>query len=117
MKPMLLIVVFALGGCAASPEKVRGDELVINAMYESFDCQALATEAKVLEAEIERAQAVVDSPSQWVPIVNIFTLPSQIRGIQDLESAKARRSGVWRAMELRNCPIETPNPPETQTST
>ncbi len=105
---LLMLALVAIAGCAASPERLRAEALAIDASYQSFDCAALADEAELLGAEIDRAQAVADSPVQWIPIVNIFALPSGIRGIQDLESAKARMAGVQRALTERGCPPPEP---------
>lgn len=109
----LIGALLSLSGCAASPERLRGEELAIDAIYRDFDCPALADEREKLDAEIVRTQAIVDSPAQWIPIVNIFTLPSQSRAIFDLEDARARLAGVLRAQSRQECPaIVTDQPAE-----
>ena len=99
----MTVTVLFLAGCAASPERKRGEEQLIDASYADFDCAALAIESERLLVEMERAGKAAKNPAQYVPIVNIFTLGSTIKGINDLEAAKARQAGVERAQAERGC--------------
>lgn len=102
---VLLLAVLA-SACAVSPERVRAESLSIDAAYAEFDCTALTAEAVLLDAEIERADKIANSPIGWVPFVNLLAFPATARGIKDLESATARRAGVDRAQARLACPVD-----------
>lgn len=99
----LCVALVFLTACAVSPERVRGEELEIDAAYRDFDCPALAVEAERLNAEIERAEKVANSPTRWIPFVNLLTFAAEARGVKDLEDAQARLAGVERAQVERAC--------------
>jgi hypothetical protein len=102
---ILPVVLSALvfSGCAASPQRVRGDEQLIDASYHDFDCAQLAQEAEVLEVERQRAHKESTNPAQWIPIINLFTLAPTLKGTFDLQAAQERIAGVVRAQEKLGC--------------